>query len=136
MFLPSPRNSLEGQVNLFKKTSCNVLITTPINKVQVYIDQYLMRLIYVPDLEDLLAPGEIPRYKYLKSFDEAKDDPLVVLHTSGSTGLPKPVLLTQSWVCGLDRLQNLGKHDGCGVLLLNFVGKRIFSCLPAFHVSC
>lgn len=36
-----------------------------------------------------------PQYPYLKSFDEARDDPIVVLHSSGSTGQqPKKPPLT------------------------------------------
>jgi len=34
----------------------------------------------------LLAEDEAPLYPFTKSFDEAKDAPVIILHTSGSTG--------------------------------------------------
>ena len=36
-------------------------------------------------LDEILS-GTGPEYPYNKSFDEARDDPIVVLHSSGSTG--------------------------------------------------
>ncbi len=44
-----------------------------------------MRVLQLPDLEDLLNDKATP-YPYNKSFEEAYNDPLVSLHTSGSTG--------------------------------------------------
>jgi acyl-coenzyme A synthetase/AMP-(fatty) acid ligase len=134
LFLPSPRNSVEAQVNLFNKTSCEVLITIPSNKVKEYLEQRPMRLLYVPELEKLLEQGEVPRYPFTKTFEEAKDNPLMVLHTSGSTGFPKPVSLPHSWVCGPDIQQTLEPYDGYELTYQNFKGARTFSCLPPFHV--
>ena len=135
LFVPSPRNSPEGQVNLFNKTSCDVLITTPSNKVREYIDERPMRLLYIPELAKLLEPGEVPRYKFPKKFEEAKGDPFLVLHTSGSTSLPKPVFIPHSWVCGVDMMQELEPHDGHNATFKSFSGKRTFCSLPPFHVS-
>lgn len=39
----------------------------------------------VPSLE-LMLDSDPASYRYTKSFDEARDDPIAVLHSSGSTG--------------------------------------------------
>ena len=45
-----------------------------------------MNTFRIPALDQLLAEDEVPPYPFSKSFDEAKNDPVLVLHTSGSTG--------------------------------------------------
>jgi acyl-coenzyme A synthetase/AMP-(fatty) acid ligase len=39
----------------------------------------------LPSLKEMLD-SDPPRYPYSKSFDEARNDPIVILHSSGSTG--------------------------------------------------
>lgn len=39
----------------------------------------------VPSFQEMLESNPEP-YIYQKNFDEARDDPIVVLHSSGSTG--------------------------------------------------
>lgn len=41
----------------------------------------------MPNLDELFEV-EAPHYEYSKSFEEARNDPFVSLHTSGSTGTP------------------------------------------------
>ena len=44
-----------------------------------------MQLFEFPSLEYLLDEVH-PKFQYAKVYETAKDEPLVVLHTSGSTG--------------------------------------------------
>lgn len=136
MLLPSPRNSLEGQLNLFKSTDCKALLTSEGYNVsqQLIIESKLTPLI-VPSLAALLAEGQVTHYPFVKSFEEAKDDPFMVLHTSGSTGLPKPILLTHAWTSALDSYNLLEEIDGFGCLWWKFRNRRVFVVLPPFHVS-
>jgi acyl-coenzyme A synthetase/AMP-(fatty) acid ligase len=46
-----------------------------------------VQAITVPDLGVFVKEDPAPRYTYSKSWEEAKDDPWVVFHTSGTTGL-------------------------------------------------
>lgn len=46
---------------------------------------YPMRVLQLPTLKGLLS-GRALHYPYKKTFEEARHDPLVMLHTSGSTG--------------------------------------------------
>ena len=44
-----------------------------------------LRPTQIASLDEILS-GTGPQYPYKKSFDEARDDPIVILHSSGSTG--------------------------------------------------
>jgi acyl-CoA synthetase (AMP-forming)/AMP-acid ligase II len=83
----------------------------------------------------LLAKGEVKRYVFSKNFEEAVTDPFIVLHTSGSTGLPKPVVLTHGWPTASDNHARLPELSGYSAIFPEFRNKRIFSSLPPFHVS-
>lgn len=37
-------------------------------------------------LHELLRLEDVPHYSYDKPYEEAKNDPILVMHTSGSTG--------------------------------------------------
>lgn len=45
-----------------------------------------MQHIFVPSLPELLSADQASSYPYEKTFEEAKNEPIFVLHTSGSTG--------------------------------------------------
>jgi acyl-CoA synthetase (AMP-forming)/AMP-acid ligase II len=76
-----------------------------------------------------------PTYHYSKSWDEAKDDPVVVFHTSGSTGLPKIVRLTNRMVNLLDVQRDLPDIEGRLTTTWDAADRRIYVTIPIFHVS-
>lgn len=47
-----------------------------------------MKHTVIPELEVLLEPDPVSHYPYEKTFEEAKHDPYLILHTSGTTGDP------------------------------------------------
>lgn len=79
-------NTKEFHVSLLEQTDCRYFFSG----LGVHVDDILaarqMRHVVIPDLEDLLDPTKAPHYPYEKTFEEAKNDPYVVLHTSGTTG--------------------------------------------------
>jgi hypothetical protein len=89
----------------------------------------LKQPIEVPELDYMLAPGKVREYKFTKT------DPFFILHTSGSTGLPKPIVLTHGWVTCLDAQNNLPKIDNRPGTFTMLKGKRIFCSLPPFHAD-
>ncbi|KAF3065896.1 Carboxylic acid reductase [Daldinia childiae] len=52
-----------------------------------------MKAIEVDPVEDWFPEQDVEHFPYEKTFEQAEWDPLVVLHTSGSTGIPKPVVI-------------------------------------------
>ena len=118
-----------------------------------------MRYIEVPDLDEVLNEAPIDHYPYSKAFEEAKDDPYLIMRkfffsfkrgiwlarvffgdylsslryfvsptlpflgcpdtspdrtadTSGSTGLPKPVVVRHGFYAAMDRQRLLREREG------------------------
>lgn len=71
-------------------------------EVSDILNSHAMRHVLVPELDDLLDSQLVQYYPFEKTFEEAKNDPWLILHTSGSTGLPKPVTYTHAAVAAID----------------------------------
>ncbi|KAH0364681.1 acetyl-CoA synthetase-like protein, partial [Aureobasidium melanogenum] len=69
-------------------------------------------------------------YAYSKPYFKAHSDPVMVVHTSGTTGLPKPVIWTNDMLCSVDRLHTLP-----GSAATQMAGQNIYCALPTFHTS-
>ncbi|KAG9662024.1 acetyl-CoA synthetase-like protein, partial [Aureobasidium melanogenum] len=70
------------------------------------------------------------RYAYAKPYSKAHSDPVMVVHTSGTTGLPKPVIWTNDMLCSVDRLHTLP-----GSAATQMAGQSIYCALATFHTS-
>ena len=61
-----------------------------------------IRAFQVAELNDLLSATGVQPYLYEKTFEEAKHDPIVISHTSGTTGMPKPFIWTHAIAATID----------------------------------
>lgn len=152
LFLTSPRNSAAAHRSLFETLKCKTLITTD-PKVSI-LDAVQVQCLIVPSIEDLLV--ESTPFPYDKSFEAGRGDPLVIWyvqrsipvhlkyhtdcslllerHTSGSTGVPKPLAFTQEaatrhFACASQEVP----QDVTSVEHL-ISGKRVMVTVPSFHV--
>lgn len=94
-----------------------------------------LRVLEIPTLEELLNTS-YPHYPYEKSFDEAQKEPLVVLHTSGTTGLPKPIIWTHEFAASWLQWFKLEAPIGYVNTHSFWSPGRLFFTFPPFHVSC
>lgn len=95
-----------------------------------------MRHYVVATLQDFLDNGSLDRYPYNKSFEEDAADPFVVIHTSGSTGLPKPITIYLGALATMDAQHLMPSFEGYPPQVQLAQGPvRVFSGLPPFHVS-
>lgn len=136
--MTSPRNSPAAHRALFDHLQCQTLITTdPVPlPARVILDAVKpLKHLTVPSVEHLLADNH-PSYVLTKSFQEMQDDPFVIMHTSGTTGMPKPIIWTQQ-TC--NRVLNSKVRElpsGTASVEGSLVnGKRVIVTLPPFHVS-
>lgn len=88
VLLPSPRNPPATNVSLMQQTDCTKILYTA--EVRPIIE--LLRTarkdiagFEIPTFEGMRESRPEP-YPFTKSFADARDDPIVVLHSSGSTG--------------------------------------------------
>lgn len=95
-----------------------------------------MRAIEVSPIDEWFPENEIPHFPYNKTFEEGEWDPFSVLHTSGSTGLPKPIIVRQGMVAVGDALQGLPEWKNERIATAVWAeSKRIFVPMPLFHMA-
>lgn len=135
VLLPSPRNNTEATRSLFNKTQCQTLITPAETRVDHLLTESGPRHLVLESLSELLSKPNTSSYSYTKTYEEADHDPFVIIHTSGSTGLPKPVTIYHGGLAIVDRQHNLPPYNG-QVPKVQVFGKRSRSLcvLPPFHV--
>jgi thioester reductase-like protein/acyl-CoA synthetase (AMP-forming)/AMP-acid ligase II len=91
-----------------------------------------LRNIDIPSLDDIfkrLPQTSRWRSEYSKGFA----DTFLVLHTSGSTGLPKAVNMTHGLYSTLDSQQHLESKRSLNVQ--EWINREIFVTLPPFHAA-
>jgi acyl-CoA synthetase (AMP-forming)/AMP-acid ligase II len=137
ILLNSPRNSIEGHINVIQKIECNtwLLPSQNVGNISEVLKVHPMRVFDCPDLDFFIDETPVEHYPYNKTWAESSTEPILVLHTSGSTGLPKPIILRHALGAVLDAQNLIKMDDGKKLYLQIWQGVRVFSAFPAFHVS-
>ncbi|KAI0383712.1 acetyl-CoA synthetase-like protein [Hypomontagnella monticulosa] len=135
----SPRNATEGQIRLFQDTDCRFIAHTP--EYQEAVDswkvEHKMKSMVVSPERDWYNGNESTQIDYERTFEQGQWDPMVVLHTSGSTGFPKPIITKQGWLASIDEFNNIPPKNGASmwtVEVTNRAKKHIIP-MPFFHGS-
>ncbi|KAH8651039.1 nonribosomal peptide synthetase [Xylariales sp. PMI_506] len=135
----SPRNSQEGQINLFDKTDCHILCFPESHHamVQPWLQERDMSAVQVGEMDKWFPEREVPHFPYTKTWEEAEWDPVVVLHTSGSTGFPKPIVATVGMISTGDAFHELPDWQGSRVAIRAWAedSKRVMIPMPLFHAA-
>ncbi|KAF7946079.1 uncharacterized protein EAE97_005117 [Botrytis byssoidea] len=136
MFFSSPRNSIPAHANLFKILDCKVLITASptLPMVPAIIEATGVSSIECPDVDELLD-NVYPHYPFNKTFEQARKEPLVVLHTSGTTGFPKPIVWNHDWVASWSDWLAIAPPDGYTRQTALWTSTRLLNTLPPFHAG-
>ncbi|PQE15461.1 NRPS-like enzyme protein [Rutstroemia sp. NJR-2017a BVV2] len=135
--LTSPRNSIRAQENLFAFASCKTLITTSPQPVQLQpmiaaLSSMGIQVLELPNISEI-AEKSHPHFPFEKTFETARNDPIIVLHTSGTTELPKPIIWTHD-VC-VAAVSDLEPPAGYFNQASLYAGVRLFNTLPYFHAA-
>ncbi|KAI4249038.1 MAG: hypothetical protein LQ352_005745 [Teloschistes flavicans] len=98
-----------------------------------------LEILQVPSLNDMLVDSS-EHYPFEKDFAVAKFEPILVLHSSGSTGVPKPITMNHATYAVVDNDRNLDTVQGRknqNFSLWNFGkdGGFSFSSFPPFHLG-
>ena len=77
---------------------------------------------------------QLPSLPICKIFVEARNEPCLVVHTSGTTASPKPVVFTHDFVASFIQFSQLVPPPGFEVQVALCQSNRFFVALPFFHV--
>lgn len=84
-------------INLLQKTSCRTTVHGQSTSIEANLhgvnDELSITQIKIPMRDDYDKPAAEPLFKREFDRQEENDKPALILHSSGSTGLPKPVTL-------------------------------------------
>ncbi|KAK0625127.1 hypothetical protein B0T17DRAFT_493095 [Bombardia bombarda] len=135
----SPRNSQEGQLNLFEMTNCHFLCFDVAYKtmVQPWLHERDMRAIMLSPIDEWFPAEKVEPYPYNKTFEEAEWDPLLLLHTSGSTGFPKPIVAKHGMLAVADKFHLVPEKDGKWNAHVEMArrSKRLLHPMPLYHAA-
>lgn len=127
----SLRNTLDVHLALFYQTQCDIFL---LPAAQQIIKARPMRVLEIPGVHYWLDDGTERRpYPYTKKFEEARHEPLVILHSSGSTGMLKPITLTNGTLSSMEAftvLPSLGQEPAFPAMC---AGTRVYFGIPLFH---
>ncbi|PYH90761.1 acetyl-CoA synthetase-like protein, partial [Aspergillus ellipticus CBS 707.79] len=136
MFMTSPRNSTLAHKSLLERLKCTTLLA-PVPRpppATAILEAKSLKALDVPSIKELLST-EYPVFKFSKTYPEAATEPLIVLHTSGSTGIPKPVIWTHETAVRQMRTQILEGPEGFEGQFSWGFSKRQYMMMPPFHAA-
>ncbi|KAH9885951.1 hypothetical protein F4778DRAFT_798746 [Xylariomycetidae sp. FL2044] len=135
----SPRNSHEAQMSLFDATGCDLLCFPDSHRAVVapWLQERRMQTMVMDSLEDCFETLDAPHFPYDRTFEETEWLPAVVLHTSGSTGLPKPFVVKHGFLAKFDAYHDLPEWNGCRTFtqVWSEIPEGLFAPVPFFHAG-
>jgi acyl-CoA synthetase (AMP-forming)/AMP-acid ligase II len=135
-FFTSPRNTIEGQLSLLQATDCHYFLYGEgyLPVLQKILAQRPMQVSQVPRAREWLEARADP-FPYNFSAYESQLHPWVALHTSGSTGIPKPMLINQMNLQLTHKLRIHNDKQNNPTLYDAWASRatKIFNPMPLFH---
>nr|AIT18914.1 chitinase [Hirsutella thompsonii] len=132
----SPRNGVSAHIDLFNAVDCSILATVeprpPV--VNHILSEHSIQVLSLPTLQELLN-AQVTPFPYAKTYAEARCDPFLVIHTSGSTGSPKPVTYTHEMFMRSINGIRLPAPSGYKSMSQLFLNGRFINILPLFHIA-
>lgn len=138
----SPKDNTEWALAVLDAASCNVWVKPRkqpcLPLVEEFLHQRPMRVLDIPEVDELLDAEFIESFPYDKAFNEATQDPFCLLHTSGTTGVPKPISWSPGLIGTMDAVRLLPPTESDDGLApwtsLWREGDRMYSSFPMSHV--
>ncbi|KAI9716860.1 MAG: putative NRPS-like protein biosynthetic cluster [Chrysothrix sp. TS-e1954] len=122
-----------------ESTKCKVMIVAedspPI--VEELIAADVCRMVMIPEQSYFFhtTQNPTPSYPYDAAFEEVRSQPLAVFHTSGSTGIPKPVYVAHGSFTSQDAFHLIPEIGGTPTWWSFIAGKRWLMGFPFYHFA-
>ncbi|KAJ5718427.1 NRPS-like enzyme [Penicillium malachiteum] len=116
--LLSTRNSQAASRHLLEENKCSIIVDgAEKSLIQQMVDEL------VTSCADIPLQHRAEHYPYERSFADLEDTPAIIIHSSGTTGHPKPVIISHGYLATFDRLRMLpvppGRQNTCFALRAN-----------------
>lgn len=141
MIFPSPTYAVVGLADLLNRVECETILMSSrdldvVKRLSQNSQPSFREDCFheIPSLADLLDE-EYPHYPYDKTFDKARSEPLVMVHTSGTTGIPKPLIYSHDWLASWNEQCQASPPEGYTSLESVCHGVEICAMSPPNHVS-
>ncbi|KAI3395952.1 hypothetical protein diail_663 [Diaporthe ilicicola] len=141
--MPSPSNTVAANKMLFKDVGAKTMLFSSegfeVLEALHAETKEDMRWVEVPKYDDFLSKERVEDFPFTYTFEEAKNKPFIGLHTSGTTGHPKPIYWTHSaapiFASQVDR--NIRPAGSCEELVYEqlWSGTRFFMSFPFYHAG-
>ncbi|KAH7400933.1 hypothetical protein DE146DRAFT_611638 [Phaeosphaeria sp. MPI-PUGE-AT-0046c] len=130
ILIPDGRNTSEGLQALLSSTDCKTWLYAGDDTGGTLVDEQTVdRTLNVPSVEWILHPGEQISYPYNKTFEQAAHDVIVIIHTSGTTGVPKPIYQTNGMWTAMGNHETLSqRHWPRGLSHDSWMGRTTLDC--------
>ncbi|KAF1998814.1 putative AMP-binding enzyme [Amniculicola lignicola CBS 123094] len=137
--LPSPYATPAAQAHLIRQSGCKTLLyggpfRATIKRVITELPDLDFQIAELPDTKDFVSDEKAESFEWTKTWEEARHYPWLLVHTSGTTGLPKLIGYTHQMMVAweaADLMPDAGKHD---TIMQHIPGRRWYSPLPTLHV--
>ncbi|RAH64512.1 putative NRPS-like enzyme [Aspergillus aculeatinus CBS 121060] len=145
IFLPSTRLSDEAYNHVLKETKCTHLLFSQ-EKLKIASRlrtlDWKMKFQEVPSVADILNNGSgTNHFEFSQTYDEVVDKIAFIIHSSGTTGMPKPVPLTHGFLGTMDFAAVIPLPPGRSSAFFNDLSsddpnhkELVLSSTPYFHL--
>ena len=123
-------------MNVLAGVECQYFLSGSGTKVDDILLKRPMGTSLIPELREFLDPSPVKIYPYTKTFHQAHMDPCLVLHTTGSTGLPKPITWRNGNLSSYEAWRTIPPVDHyVPTTVIYQEAKRAYTSMPLFHTS-
>ncbi|KAI0141212.1 putative NRPS-like enzyme [Xylariaceae sp. FL1272] len=135
LFFSSPRSSAATHQALLETLKSDTLITTsPVPPPALTILEAVRpRKLTMPGINQLIGQS-YEHYNCEKPYDKNGHEPAMATHTSGSTGLPNPIIWTYEAIARHHNGTVTAPPEGVRSLDHFLRGKRVLTTMPPFHI--
>ncbi|KAI1152125.1 hypothetical protein F4825DRAFT_450813 [Nemania diffusa] len=138
VLFPSLANQVSANKKFFETVGCNALLYAPEVKPQLLtlLDSLpgTIKCVVSPTHDEILSRDVVPVYPFDKTFDEVQHDTFLGLHTSGTSGHPKPIFWNHLAVSALASFRDSSSGNNSSNLFRELLeGNEVLVPFPLFH---
>ncbi|KAE8153644.1 hypothetical protein BDV25DRAFT_168634 [Aspergillus avenaceus] len=141
--LLSTRNSLPALEHLIRSTDCSVLVDAterPQLKRTIQDLEYRcsdsLETWKMDDMWSTFSSAAAEPYPYRQQFADIEEHIALMIHSSGTTGMPKPIKITHGYIATIENMSKIPVPPGRerAIFALSHIGQMRLLHGPLFHI--